>query len=74
MFDHVGMIADQVGGDLAGHPVGEEKLEGFHYRQLHASSFGVGEVAFIHRPELEVVGVAVGVAPEFPFPVLLRGH
>jgi len=68
------MIADQVGGDIAGHPVGEGELEGFHYRQLYAWRFGIAEVAFVHRPELEVVRVSVGVAPEFPFPVLLRGQ
>ena len=35
------MLEDQVGDDIAGHPVGQEKLEGFHYAQRCAGSAGV---------------------------------
>ena len=73
-FDEVGMLEDNVREDVAGHPVGQEKLKGFHHRELRGGCAGVVEVAFVHRPDLEVVAVAFRMTPEFPFPVLFRGH
>ena len=73
-FHKVGTLEGQVGDHIAWHPVSQEKLEGFHYRELRAGSTGIVVVGFVHRPDLEVVAVAFGVAPEFPFPAFFRGH
>ena|ERR1017187_1190708 len=37
-------------------------------------SADVAVIGSVHRPNLEVVAVASGVASEFPFPTFLRGH
>lgn len=70
----VGMLEEHVSEDIARHPVDQEKPEGFHDRELHAGSVDVSKVPFVHRPDLEVVAVAFGVAPEFPFPSVIGGH
>lgn len=70
-FHHVRMLEKQIRDHVAGHPIAHQELKGFHHRQRRAGSGEVAKLTFVHRPDFEVIAVAVGVTQELPFPVLV---